>query len=177
MSVGARRRIIGAYDNSSEEAPMNKILVATDGSQSSAEAVAFGVELAREQDADVIFVHVVPAVDVAPLMGFPLVGAIPHHVNGFDRAPLEKAVVYAAEHGTPAESELLTGDTVDEIVAYADSRDVDLIVVGSRGHGGITTALLGSVSRGILHEAKRPVLVVRGEPVRVPPSLCGLPTR
>jgi nucleotide-binding universal stress UspA family protein len=156
---------------------MNKILVATDGSQSSAEAVAFGVELAREQHADVIFVHVVPAVDVAPLMGFPLVGAVPHHVNGYDRAPLEKAVVYAAEHGTPAESELLTGDTVDEIVAYADSRDVDLIVVGSRGHGGITTALLGSVSRGILREAKRPVLVVRGEPVRVAPSLRGLPTR
>ena len=117
---------------------MNRILVATDGSQSSAEAVAFGVELAREQDAEVIFVHVVPTFDVAPVMGFPMVGAVQHHANGYDRAPLEKAVVYAAEHGTPAQSELLTGDTVDEIVAYADSRDVDLIVVGSVSYTHLT---------------------------------------
>lgn len=178
MPVGTRRRTIGAYENTSgEEAVMNRILVATDGSQSSAQAVAFGIELAREQDAELIFVHVVPAVDVAPLMGFPMVAAVPHHANGFDRAPLEKALVYAAEHGTPAESELLTGDTVDEIVAYADSQDVDLIVVGSRGRGAIATALLGSVSREILHEARRPVLVVHGEPARVPPSLCGAPAR
>jgi nucleotide-binding universal stress UspA family protein len=176
MSVGTRRRTIGAYhDASDEEAPMNRILVATDGSQPSAEAVAFGVELAREQGAEVIFVHVVPAIDMAPVMGFPMVGAVPHQVNGYDRAPLERAVVYAAEHGMPAQSELLTGDTVDEIVAYADSRDVDLIVVGSRGRGAFSTALLGSVSRGILHEARRPVLVVRGEPVRVAPSVSGLP--
>ena len=56
---------------------------------------------------------------------------------------------------------LLRGDTVDEIVAFADSHDVDLIVVGSRGRGAISGALLGSVSRGILGESKRPVLIVR----------------
>jgi len=60
---------------------------------------------------------------------------------------------------------LLRGDTVDEIVAYADSHDVDLIVVGSRGHGGLASALLGSVSRGILGESKRPVLIVRAAAV------------
>ena len=63
---------------------------------------------------------------------------------------------------------MLRGDTVDEIVAYADSCDVDLIVVGSRGHGAIASALLGSVSRDILGESKRPVLIVRAAAVAAP---------
>jgi nucleotide-binding universal stress UspA family protein len=60
-------------------------------------------------------------------------------------------------------TELLTGNTVDEIVAYADSVDADLVILGSRGHGAIAGTVLGSVSLGVLHEAMRPVLVVRGE--------------
>jgi nucleotide-binding universal stress UspA family protein len=149
---------------------MKKILVATDGSPSSAEAVAFGVDMARELDAKLTFVHVAPALDVAPMLGFPMVGAIPHHMSPADAAPLESALVYAGAHGVPAESELLVGDTVDEIVAFADSHDVDLIVVGSHGHGSIASALLGSVSRGVLHEARRPVTVVRGDVAEIEPE-------
>jgi nucleotide-binding universal stress UspA family protein len=46
-------------------------------------------------------------------------------------------------------------------VAYADAHDVDLLVVGSRGRSAVTAALLGSVSRGVLAESRRPVAVVR----------------
>ena len=58
------------------------------------------------------------------------------------------------------------GDVVDEIVAYADVVDADLIVLGSRGHGSLATAALGSVSQGVPHEARRPALVVRGTHAR-----------
>jgi nucleotide-binding universal stress UspA family protein len=60
---------------------------------------------------------------------------------------------------------MLRGNVVDEIVAFADSHDVDLTIVGSRGRGALAGALLGSVSRGVLAESKRPVLIVRGSPV------------
>ena len=141
---------------------MRRILVATDGSEPAAEAIAFGVELAAEHDAELVFVHVVPAVDLVPVMGFNLGGAFPHEPSIEDTALLADAAAVAAEQGVVATSMLLKGDTVDEIVASADSHDADLIVVGSRGHGGLANALLGSVSRGILRESKRPVLVVRG---------------
>ncbi len=145
---------------------MKRILVATDGSPSSAEAVAFGSGLAVEQEAELIFVHVAPAFDGVPVTGFGgMGGALPHEPSGYDHALLEDAAAVAAEHDVVSRIALLRGDTVDEIVAYADSHDVDLIVVGSRGHGGIASALLGSVSRGVLGESKRPVLIVRAAAV------------
>ena len=146
---------------------MKKILIATDGSSSARDAVEFGVELALEQNAEVIFVHVAPALDVVPMSGFGITGALPHELNAVDRAPLDEAAEVADEQGVRATTELLSGDPADEIVACADSLDVDMIVVGSRGHGAIATALLGSVSLKVLHETRRPVLVVRGAAARV----------
>ena len=147
---------------------MKRILVATDGSPSSTEAVAFGVELASEHAAELIFVHVVPTLDVVPATGFGMGGAFPHEPSKHDHVLLEEAAAIASEHGVLSTTAMLRGDTVDEIVAYADSHDVDLIVVGSRGHGAIAGALLGSVSRGVLGESKRPVLIVRAAAVAEP---------
>jgi nucleotide-binding universal stress UspA family protein len=141
---------------------MKKILVATDGSDSAAEAVEFGIELAAEHEAELILVHVVPALDLIPATVFGIGSAFPHEPMIEDRKLLEDAAAVAEEHSVLATTALLAGDTVDEIVAYADSQGVDLIVVGSRGHGTVASALLGSVSRGVLTESKRPVLVVRG---------------
>jgi nucleotide-binding universal stress UspA family protein len=141
---------------------MKRILVATDGSPAAMEAVAFGVELAAEHESELFFVHVVPALDVVPAYGFgALSAASPHEPSQHDRTLLVEAADVAAEQGIVATTVLLRGDTVDEIVAYADSHDVDLIVVGSRGRGAVAGALLGSVSRGLLGESKRPVLIVR----------------
>ncbi|MGH3137382.1 MAG: universal stress protein [Gaiellaceae bacterium] len=140
---------------------MKKILIATDGSASALEAVAFGLELAREQDAEAVVIHVAPALDILPVAGFGMPAAQRHPVGPYDRMPLDEASTLATAAGVSARTELLTGNPVDEIVAFADSIDADLIVVGSRGHGAVASALLGSVSQGVLHEARRPVLVFR----------------
>jgi nucleotide-binding universal stress UspA family protein len=150
-----------------KEETMEKILIATDGSPSAHEAVEFGLELASEHGAEPIFVHVAPGIDVLPpaALGFATPAGVHHELDEHDRAPLEDALKVAAEKGFEAKTELLAGNPADEIVAYADSIGADLIVVGSRGHGAIASALLGSVSRGVLGEARRPVLVVRGTEV------------
>jgi nucleotide-binding universal stress UspA family protein len=147
---------------------MKTILIATDGSDSGREAVTFGLELAAEQHARAVVAHVEPEVDVVPSGGFGMTGAAPHELTDHAWSVLEEARALAAEQGIDVETIMLRGETVDELVAYADTIDADLIVVGSRGHGAIASAVLGSVSGGVLHEARRPVLVVRGTGVREP---------
>jgi nucleotide-binding universal stress UspA family protein len=139
---------------------MKQIVIATDGSGSAVDAVAFGLELAREQNASVVFVHVVPLYEVFPGDVFAMAAPQPHELSEADREPLEKATAAAESSGVRATTQLLAGDPANEIVAYADSVDADVIVVGSRGRGAIAGAFLGSVSRGVLREARRPVLVV-----------------
>jgi len=141
---------------------MKAILIATDGSPSAREAVEFGLDLASESGAVVTFVTVVPEVDIAPFGGLGMAAAVPHELHDADEKPLDEALELAEQAGVKAHRRLLRGSPVDEIVAFADGVDADLIVVGSRGHGSVASALLGSVSRGILREARRPVLVVRG---------------
>jgi nucleotide-binding universal stress UspA family protein len=151
---------------------MKRILIATDGSPAANEAVEVGLDLAADQHADVTVVHVSPPFDVIPWSGVGMTSAFPHEVGEADRAPLEQATELAELRGLEISTEMLVGDPVDEIVASADSHDADLIVMGSRGHGALASALLGSVSLGVLHETRRPVLVVRGAKV-VEPALAG----
>ena len=139
---------------------MKRILVATDGSAPAQVAVGFGLELARQQNAAVVFVHVILGYDVVPAHAVGQNGARRRELTEADREPLQRALAAAESSGVPATTELLVGDPADEIVAYADSVDVDAIVVGCRGHGRIASAVLGSVSQGVLREARRPVVVV-----------------
>jgi nucleotide-binding universal stress UspA family protein len=142
---------------------MKKIVIATDGSGSAHEALEFGLELAAEQGATPFLVYVAPKEDVLAFTSFAVAPPnVPHVLTDEDREPLEEAERIAALKGIDAEAELFVGDPAAEIVAFSDSIDADLIVVGSRGHGALASALLGSVSRSVLHESRRPVLVVRG---------------
>src|SRR5262249_13314232 len=81
--------------------------------------------------------------------------------RGSARAELDAAVAEAFPDGPPKDFEprLVEGDPSDTLVAEAG--DADLIVVGSRGRGGLKSALLGSVSGHVIQHAACPVAVVK----------------
>lgn len=79
----------------------------------------------------------------------------------------ESATRIAAEGAAAAQAAGFEAEAVTEesrawsaVVRTAEERDARLIVVGSHGHGGFTSALLGSVSNGVVHHSKRAVLVI-----------------
>jgi nucleotide-binding universal stress UspA family protein len=65
-----------------------------------------------------------------------------------------------------AQLHLRLGRPDEEIVALAEELGAGLIVLGSRGRGGVRRALLGSVSNSVVHHGHCPVLVVRQEKIR-----------
>ena len=54
-------------------------------------------------------------------------------------------------------------DVAETVAAIAEQRDAAAIVVGSRGLGAVKSKLFGSTSRRLLHDGRRPVLVVRDD--------------
>ena len=143
---------------------MKQILIATDGSPSALEAVDVGLELAKEQGADVTFVHVADPDEFHG--GRAGAHAIAHKEEVDESETALKSAAQAAEEaGVSYALERISGETVETIVALADTQNADMIVVGSRGRNPVATALLGSVSQGLLRHAKRPILVVKGTKV------------
>jgi len=141
---------------------MKNLVIATDGSAAAEEAVEFGLELALDHGAAVVFVHAVPAEEfaVGRLAAVPRPHGEP--VDDSDAA-LGAAAAAAEKAGVSHTLERLSDDTVHAILQVAEREDADLIVVGSHGHRGVGS-LLGSVSRDLLRRADRPVLVVKAAP-------------
>jgi nucleotide-binding universal stress UspA family protein len=139
---------------------MPTIVIATDGSPEARRAVDYGIELAAAQHARAILLQVIPPADRTQLGRGAAPEPLPEELRLRRDGELEAAVAAAAERGVDAIPVVVTGNPADEIVAYADSVGADLTVLGSRGRGPLAGSLLGSVSQDVLHESRRPVLVV-----------------
>jgi len=138
---------------------MKAIVIAYDGSEGSREALAAGVETARATGAVATLVYVRHA--PLPIVGDPFYGRTLSWELRRGRDVLDEARAFATDAGVAAETELLEGHPAERILDLARRRGADLVVVGSRGRGAVTEALLGSVSQAIVHDADRPVLVAK----------------
>ncbi len=138
-----------------------RILVPVDGSQPSDEAVAFGLRLAGEWAAEVIFAHVIDAdrLVCAEVPGID-VSAVLNEAGGDSRLLLERAAASATALGLTAQTRLREGRTVETLLALATDDGADLIVIGSHGRSGFKRLMMGSTTEMLLRSCRLPVLVV-----------------
>jgi nucleotide-binding universal stress UspA family protein len=136
-----------------------KIVIATDGSAGASVAVEQGVWLAKMLEAKAVFVSV--ARSPLPILGNPYYQRALTADLAKARAAIDAALPVAEERHVAYEAEILEGSPADAILNVGRTHGAELIVIGSRGRGAVTGAVLGSVSSEVVHRADRPVLVAR----------------
>jgi nucleotide-binding universal stress UspA family protein len=144
----------------------SNILIPTDGSEHSRQAVRAGVELAKIHNARITGVHAIP--DYHLLIAYE--GAFdPVTEERIEEEARERAERYLDFIRKTAQDAGIECDTVcetsdhphDAILKTAEARGCDLILMTSHGRKGLAAVLLGSETRKVLTHAKVPVLVVR----------------
>jgi nucleotide-binding universal stress UspA family protein len=139
--------------------PFTNIVVAYDSSNLSKKALNKAIELAKENASklDVVHVYQIPA----------YVTSQPYYVIP-TQEELEKAaesvtneIQELIKHVPNSNSILIYGQAAKSILDYANNQKCDLIVMGSRGLGGLEEFVLGSVSHNVAQHSKVPVLIIK----------------
>jgi nucleotide-binding universal stress UspA family protein len=145
----------------------SSVVVGVDGSRGSTEALHWAIAEARVRKTPLRAVHAWVYVQpvVPPLIGYPYSAEDIYSLVDDRRQAaeqmLERATTELAEaHGIEIERVLAQGSAA-RVLIEAVGPD-DLLVVGSRGNGGFTSLLLGSVSQQCALHAPCPVVIVRG---------------
>lgn len=137
---------------------IKKILVPLDGSKNSFKGLEEAVYLARQCNATVTGVCVIPLYTVN--LGRLLTSLRKESEKEAKKFMLD-AKKFAARNGIVFYSKIMYGNEAWEITEFASYKKFDMIVLGSRGLGAIKEAFLGSVANAVVHRSKVPVLVVK----------------
>ena len=152
---------------------INKVLVALDGSEPSQRALDYAVDFAEKWKAELNMIAVIPRVmlPIFPDEGFgatPLAAARDFGQYQERMRSIYQNILTEAEAKVRREhpdlkvlTKMEEGRPSATIVDFAEKNDIDLIVIGSRGIGGITGWILGSTSRNVVHSCTKPILVVK----------------
>lgn len=145
---------------SNREREAGTIVVGVDGSTPSQRALEWAMRQAEYEDGLVVAVLAwqVPATYGAAAMLMP-----PEDFAVEAKAALAAVVDAAAAERPEVRIERAVVEGNPAKVLLDQAKNADLLVVGSRGHGGFVGALLGSVSHHVIHHAPCPVVVIRGE--------------
>lgn len=137
---------------------IKKILVPLDGSNNSFKGLTEAIYLARQCDATITGLCVIPLYTIN--LGRVLTSLRKEsekEVNKFMR----KAKTLAAQNGIVFYEKIMYGNQAWEITEFASYKKFDIIVMSSRGMGAVKEAILGSVANNVVHRSKIPVLVVK----------------
>ena len=151
-------------EKSTRQQDKNWILVAVDNSDYARLVAEEAAKVAQERKANVVFLSVVHVPSFVTTEGEMDTEYLSEQEKEYQ--DLHNRLIddyFKGNKATLVESKILHGDPAKKIVKFADEIDADLIVMGSKGQGKLASVFLGSVSKDVVNNSKRSVLVVKKE--------------
>lgn len=140
---------------------MQTILLPVDGSENSSRAVHRAIELVKQfGDAKLLLITAYPPIVSGNVKRFFSADEIQSFYQDEGRAALAPAKAILDAAGVEYE-EILVGPVAQSIADYAKKKQVDTIIMGTRGLGAVTGMVLGSVTTKVLSMVDMPVLLVK----------------
>lgn len=140
-----------------------RVMLATDGSAASLNAVDRWIEAARlfAEPVELVLVTVHPAVPLAFATRHIEEETLEHYYSDEGQAALEPAAEKLRGAGLAFQSHVLIGPPAETLVSYAADGGFDWIWLGARGHSLVERLLVGSVASRVVQTAHCPVMVAR----------------
>jgi nucleotide-binding universal stress UspA family protein len=143
---------------------LKKILYPTDFSESSLEAMKYAVSFARDYKARLVLMHVVNEQIFSEGLNLPRLAApeaLGQELAAEAERQMRTLIPVDVRAGVDIEHVILRGMPFFEIIRYAKSNEVDLIVIGTHGRSGMEHIIFGSTAEKVVRKAPCPVLSVR----------------
>ena len=137
---------------------ISKILVPIDGSANSFKALSEAIYLARQCHGTITGLCIIPIYTIN--LG-KLLTSLKNQSQKEAKKFMAEAKKQCAQNDIVFYEKIIYGNQAWEITEFAAYKKFDLIVIGSRGLGGLKKLLLGSVASGVSHHSKCPVLIVK----------------
>ena len=135
------------------------ILVPTDGGEQMDAVIDAAIDIASQREATV---HALSVIDSGVFLTLDegLTDAVDEELTANAEEAVERVAERANAAGLDSEAVVRGGRPGEEILAYADEIDADLVVMGTRGADGHERRMLGSVSQDVITQTPRPTLVI-----------------
>jgi nucleotide-binding universal stress UspA family protein len=157
--VGAQKSVWNAASPGHVLLP-KKILVTVDGSEESFAAALYAIEFAEKTKAELSVLHVML---LPEYLSEEVSNRLEKELGSRGESALRRVSQAARGRGIVLTDRMLTTtkSVISTICDFAASSGTGLIIIGTKGAGGVANLMLGNVATGVVREARCPVLVVR----------------
>jgi nucleotide-binding universal stress UspA family protein len=148
-----------------------RILVGLDGSTLAETILPMVRALARRVGGEIALLHVVHLPIAVPVHGGLTIDEIVAEEEHAALTYLRRIAAELEGDGVAVRTAVAIGDTVPEIVRFAERESIDLVALATHGRSGVQRWLYGSVADGVLHAVTRPLLLLRPRAEAAPSAI------
>jgi nucleotide-binding universal stress UspA family protein len=144
---------------------IQKIMIATDGSDASKKAAMIGIDIAHRANGSITAVYVMEILRLAHLPGYTTMPGLKEKVIELMKDEGQQATQFVEDHAqimkVPCHKIVAQGNPSVELLKISQKLGMDLLIMGSLGRTGVEKILMGSVAGSVVLQSPIPVLLVK----------------